>query len=189
MNRIDQSGVAEAPIGTAAIGRQRPRCGILRDPTEILPLTRAAAQHRSKLPAGTPSCAWRIDEYLGIARRAEKILRNKNRLTDARARVLAGMLSSRARISFKCGNVRYAWRYLKEAKRIHPSRGLQYAYQGRARKVAPLIGVLPTELLVAIDDSCRSFARFIMRKRGVIIGAAGREFDTFNRYFFPVFIT
>lgn len=105
------------------------------------------------------------DETLEIVRRAKEILRNKNRLTDARAEALAGMLSRVARSCIRSGYLRRACRYLREAKRLHPSRGLRFVYPGRARKIAPLIGMLPTELLVVIDEMCRALARRLMIKR------------------------
>jgi glycosyltransferase involved in cell wall biosynthesis len=133
-----------------------------------------------QLPGGL---SWSIvrtaDQVLGIVKGAEGILRERNALTDARAEALAGMLAGRARFYFRHGYLLRAYRYIREARRLHATAGLRLAYPGRATHVALFLGLFATEPLTMIDDAWRSLVRRLLR-RPEKPGSPGQQEPTYT---------
>ncbi len=109
-----------------------------------------------RLPGSVSSNSPRIyKQYLGIVDRASRILAARDALTTERGNALAQMLAQAARRLARAGEFRQARRFLAVAKIVGRKWRLSDAYSGRAKCIAPRIGLVGTELLTMLDEWLR----------------------------------
>ena len=94
-----------------------------------------------------------------ILQPAYEVLRNSGRLTDGRARAFAAFRASDIRVYIQAGRPADAAKCLEEARRMHPSGGLDALYAKPAtRALARIVGPIQAERIILAK-------RALMRKR------------------------
>jgi glycosyltransferase involved in cell wall biosynthesis len=91
-----------------------------------------------------------LDQHLETAFIARDMLRDRDELTDTRARALAGFLARDARTFLKQGEWTKATRYFAVARELHAGGGLDVAYGPTTRMLHAWLGPTPAELVARL---------------------------------------
>jgi glycosyltransferase involved in cell wall biosynthesis len=116
-------------------------------PQELVTLRRTDSSLSKRDPRHSLSMAKRF------AIDAVELLKCQGELSNERAEAIAGFLASSARSAIRLGRGELADDFFEQARRVHPSGGIDRAYCGKTRWMRRLMGPVLTERLVGLKRS------------------------------------